>query len=133
MLWMLSQEDVVVIGRDIIVNDDAIWLDWLTSGLLSIGESYSAGQWDTGPSTTLDGLITCLLSVPIAARRQMFHQWDARLVSLLARFLQYPRSCQAAVVGGDLNHLDFDFISNIREDSFLHPGFGLWKIVNENG
>lgn len=77
--------------RDIVVHDDAIWLDWLTSGLLSIGESYCAGQWDTGPFMTLDVLITSLLSVPIASRRQLFYSWDARFVTLLARLLQYPR------------------------------------------
>ena len=38
----------------------------------------------------------------------MFHSWDARIVSLLARLLKYPPSCQDAIVGSISQQFDYD-------------------------
>lgn len=54
----------------------------------------------------------------------MFHAWDARTVSLATRLLQYPRSCQGAIIGDTLE-CDASFFHHFR-GKYFHPGFYLW-------
>lgn len=127
MFWLLEQ-GAVTIGVDIIVHDQSIWLDWMTSGMLAIGESYMAKQWDAGKGITLDNIIFNLLRLPAAARRQMFHSWEARIVSLLARLLLYPSSCAGSIVGPV--HEQFDIGPAFYRDYLdptLYTSFGIWK------
>ncbi|ETW02989.1 hypothetical protein, variant 2 [Aphanomyces invadans] len=88
----------------ILVHDGNFWLDWMSDGLVAIGESYVSGQWSLHPSSTasspvqLDTLIFRLLTLPVEARREMYQSWPARWVSLATRVCQYPSSAACHVI-----------------------------------
>lgn len=127
MTWLLNQGTISV-GRDLVVHNDSMWLDWMTSGMLAIGESYITRQWDTGKaSSSVDQIVAALLSLPAAARRQIFHSWEARVVSLLARLLQYPSSCCGSLVGRIHEQADVgpELFAEYMDPS-LHASFGIW-------
>lgn len=66
---MLTDADIVI-GRDIAVHDDSVFLDWASCGVLGIGESYMAGKWDA--LIPLDQVLTHLLTLPSAKKRKLF-------------------------------------------------------------
>jgi hypothetical protein len=46
MMGMLADAGIVV-GKDVVIKDDEIFLEWMRNGLLGIGESFMAGQWES--------------------------------------------------------------------------------------
>ncbi|RHZ15261.1 hypothetical protein DYB31_006938, partial [Aphanomyces astaci] len=74
---MLKQADIII-GRDIIVHNPEIFLDWSSRGMLAIGESYMAKQWEA--LLPLDVVLTKLLKLPSDAKRKLFKSWDAKFV-----------------------------------------------------
>ncbi|TMW56091.1 hypothetical protein Poli38472_008739 [Pythium oligandrum] len=103
---MLADADIIV-GRDIKVYDDAIFLDWMNRGMLAIGESYMAKKYDA--TTPLDQVLTRLLNLPTEKKRKLFKSWDARLVGLGARIFNYQSPSRAGIVGSHHYDLGNDF------------------------
>jgi hypothetical protein len=60
---------------DLLVHDASFWLDWMSDGLVAIGESYVSGQWELHPQSqeTLDSILLRLLTLPVDARRYVTH------------------------------------------------------------
>ncbi|DBA01323.1 TPA: hypothetical protein N0F65_001828 [Lagenidium giganteum] len=118
---------------DFVVRDDSLWLDWMSDGLLAIGESYVAGLWDVNSSKTLDDVITGLMTIPMEARQEMYRSWSARLVALAARMFNYPSSSRGLIVGSVSDQ--FDLCPEFRRaymDKYLHQGFGIWTEGSES-
>ena len=49
MMGMLADAGIVV-GKDIVIKDDEIFLEWMRNGMLGIGESFMAGKWESNIS-----------------------------------------------------------------------------------
>ena len=46
MMGMLTDAGIVV-GKDVVIKDDEIFLQWMSDGMLGIGESFMAGEWES--------------------------------------------------------------------------------------
>ena len=82
----LLEEAGISVGKDIKVHDESMWLDWMANGMLGIGESYMARQWES--AIPLDEVLTRLMKLPSSSKRRMFSSWNARLVALS----EHPRT-----------------------------------------
>ncbi|CEG49451.1 hypothetical protein L916_15926 [Plasmopara halstedii] len=114
-------------NRDFDVRDDSFWLDWMSEGLVAIGESYVGCLWATNSTRTLDDVISSLLTIPMEGRQEMYRSWSARFVALAARLFNYPPSSMGLVVGAVSEQ--FDLCPEFRQsymDRYFHQGFGLW-------
>ncbi|ETI37549.1 hypothetical protein, variant [Phytophthora nicotianae] len=112
---------------DFIVRDDSFWLDWMSEGLVAIGESYVGCLWATNSSRTLDDVVASLLTIPMEGRQEMYRSWSARFVALAARLFNYPPSSMGLVVGAVSEQ--FDLCPEFRlayMDRYFHQGFGIW-------
>ncbi|MBN2568211.1 MAG: cyclopropane fatty acyl phospholipid synthase [Deltaproteobacteria bacterium] len=67
----------IELGRDMIVHDPAMWADWASRGILAIGESYMAKQWD---SPHIDRVMAKLFSMPSEKKRRLFSSWKTKLL-----------------------------------------------------
>lgn len=124
-------EAKIVVGRDIEVSDDSIFLDWMNRGMLAIGESYMAGQWRIKEdTTTLDDVLTRLMSLPPASKRKLFKSWNARLVGLAARTFNYQSPARAGIVGSHHYDLGNDFY-NLWLDPYMQYSCGYWKTARD--
>ena len=45
------------------MHNDSLWLDWMSDGLVAIGESYVAGLWEVNASKSLDHVVTGLMTI----------------------------------------------------------------------
>ncbi|GMF11698.1 unnamed protein product [Phytophthora lilii] len=112
---------------DFIVRDDSFWLDWMSEGLVAIGESYVGCLWATNSARTLDEVVASLLTIPMEGRQEMYRSWSARFVALAARLFNYPPSSMGLVVGAVSEQ--FDLCPEFRQaymDRYFHQGFGIW-------
>ncbi|OWZ04130.1 hypothetical protein PHMEG_00024022 [Phytophthora megakarya] len=112
---------------DFIVRDDSFWLDWMSEGLVAIGESYVGCLWGTNSARTLDEVVASLLTIPMEGRQEMYRSWSARFVALAARLFNYPPSSIGLVVGAVSEQ--FDLCPQFRQaymDRYFHQGFGIW-------
>ncbi|EQC25170.1 hypothetical protein SDRG_16953 [Saprolegnia diclina VS20] len=116
---------------DIVVQDHAFWLDWMSDGLVAIGDSFVSGQWEVNPNgqQTLDSIVLRLLTLPVEARREMYQSWYARVVSLAARIFSYPPS-SAGLIGAPVAE-QYDVSATFRQpymasSPYFFHGFGLW-------
>ncbi|RHY88924.1 hypothetical protein DYB37_011972 [Aphanomyces astaci] len=98
---MLKQADIII-GRDIVVHNPEIFLDWSSRGMLAIGESYMAKQWEA--LLPLDVVLTKLLKLPSDAKRKLFKSWDAKFVHLTGRVFNFQSPSRAGIVGA--HHYD---------------------------
>ncbi|GMF59478.1 unnamed protein product [Phytophthora fragariaefolia] len=113
--------------QDFIVRDDSFWLDWMSEGLVAIGESYVGCLWATNSARTLDEVVASLLTIPMEGRQEMYRSWSARFVALAARLFNYPPSSMGLVVGAVSEQ--FDLCPDFRlayMDRYFHQGFGIW-------
>ncbi|KAF4047215.1 Mycolic acid cyclopropane synthetase [Phytophthora infestans] len=113
---------------DFIVRDDSFWLDWMSEGLVAIGESYVGCLWATNSARTLDEVVASLLTIPMEGRQEMYRSWSARFVALAARLFNYPPSSMGLVVGAVSEQ--FDLCPEFRQaymDRYFHQGFGIWS------
>lgn len=109
------------------MRDDSFWLDWMSEGLVAIGESYVGCLWATNASRTLDDVVARLLTIPMEGRQEMYRSWSARFVALAARMFKYSPSSMGLVVGAVSEQ--FDLCPEFRRaymDRYLHQGFGVW-------
>lgn len=109
------------------MRDDSFWLDWMSDGLVAIGESYVGGLWAVNASKSLDEVIAALMTIPMEARQEMYRSWSARFVALAARLFNYAPSSVGLIVGAASEQ--FDLCPKFRRDymdKYLHQGFGLW-------
>ncbi|KAE8910936.1 hypothetical protein PF005_g1701 [Phytophthora fragariae] len=112
---------------DFIVRDDSFWLDWMSEGLVAIGESYVGCLWATNSARTLDEVVASLLTIPMEGRQEMYRSWSARFVALATRLFNYPPSSMGLVVGAVSEQ--FDLCPEFRQaymDCYFHQGFGIW-------
>uniref|UniRef100_A0AAV1T2Z1 Uncharacterized protein n=1 Tax=Peronospora matthiolae TaxID=2874970 RepID=A0AAV1T2Z1_9STRA len=112
---------------DFVVRNDSFWLDWMSEGLVAIGESYVGSLWATSSARTLDDLVAGFLTIPMEGRQDMYRSWSARFVALAARLFNYPPSSMGLVVGAVSEQ--FDLCPEFRQaymDRYLHQGFGMW-------
>lgn len=109
------------------MRDDSFWLDWMSDGLVAIGESYVGGLWGVNKTKPLDDVIAGLMTIPMPARQEMYRSWSARFVALAARMFKYPPSAVGLVVGADTEQ--FDLCPTFRSDymdKYFHQSFGVW-------
>ncbi|EQC26189.1 hypothetical protein SDRG_15993 [Saprolegnia diclina VS20] len=106
ILDMLKEADILV-GRDIAVHNPEIFLEWSRQGMLAIGESYMAKQWES--LIPLDQLLTKLLLLPSDSKRKLFKSWDAKLVALGGRLFNYQSPSRAGIVGAHHYDIGNDF------------------------
>ncbi|OQR88615.1 hypothetical protein THRCLA_10205, partial [Thraustotheca clavata] len=115
---------------DIVVQNPAFWLDWMSDGLVAIGESFVSGQWEVNPNgeKSLDAIVVRLLTLPIEARREMYQSWYARFVSLAARIFNYPSSSAGLIVGpvSEMYDVGAGFQRHYYEVTYFYHGFGMW-------
>ncbi|RLN90636.1 hypothetical protein BBJ28_00023043 [Nothophytophthora sp. Chile5] len=117
-----------ILCQDFVVRDDSFWLDWMSEGLVAIGESYVGGLWATNASRTLDDVVAGLLTIPMEGRQEMYRSWSARFVALAARLFNYAPSSMGLVVGAVSEQ--FDLCPEFRQaymDRYFHQGFGIWS------
>jgi cyclopropane-fatty-acyl-phospholipid synthase len=124
MVGLLKEADIII-GRDITVNDDKMWFDWLKDGELAIGESYMANQWET-KDVELDIVLTKLMSMPSDKKRAMFKSWNARFVALSARIFNYQSVERSGKVGAFHYDIGNDFYA-LWLDSHLQYSCAYWK------
>lgn len=124
---MLGEADIII-GRDIHVYDDAIFLDWVNRGMLAIGESYMAKKWDA--ITPLDVVLTRLLSLPTEARRKLFKAWNAKIIGLGAHIFNYQSPSRAGIVGAHHYDLGNDFFK-LWLDPYMQYSCAYWKGVED--
>lgn len=119
--------------QDFVVRDDSFWLDWMSDGLVAIGESYVGGLWATNSAMTLEDVIASLMTIPMEARHEMYRSWSARLVALVARLFNYSPSSVGLVVGPASDQFDLcpDFRMDFM-DRYYHQGFGIWREGTRN-
>ena len=101
----------------------------MSNGMMSIGESYMAKQWDVSTTASIDSIVLSLLTLPIGARRRLFQSWEARIVSLLARIFHFAPSCQSNLVGHIERqfHLGNEFYATFLDSSY-HHGYACFPI-----
>lgn len=96
----------ISVAKDFIVRDDSIWLNWMSEGLLAIGESYVGCLWATNSARTLDDEISSLLTIPMGGRQEMYRSWTARFVAQAARLYNYSPSSMRLGVGAVSEQFD---------------------------
>jgi cyclopropane-fatty-acyl-phospholipid synthase len=111
-------------GADIIVHDENMWLDWMSNGMLAIGESYMAKQWES--KTDLDVVLYRLMALPSSAKRRMFKSWNAKMVALSARVFNYQSVARAGMVGAHHYDEGNDFYAKWL-DPALQYSCAYWK------
>ena len=121
---MLSDAGIIM-GKDMIVKDEAIFLDWTHRGMLAIGESYMAGQW-TCKDMTLDVFLTKLMLLPSFKKRQLFKSWNAKFVAIAARVFNYQSPSRAGIVGAHHYDLGNDFFQ-LWLDPNMQYSCAYWK------
>ncbi|RMX64616.1 hypothetical protein KXD40_002093 [Peronospora effusa] len=127
IMYRLLSSGSIRPNLDFIVRDDAFWLDWMSEGLVAIGESYVGNLWATNSARTLDDVVASLLTIPMEGRQDMYRSWSARCVALTARLFNYPPSSMGLVVGAVSEQ--FDLCPKFRQsymDRYFHQGFGMW-------
>ncbi|KAG7401934.1 hypothetical protein PHYBOEH_009514 [Phytophthora boehmeriae] len=84
---------------DFVVRDNSFWLDWMSEGLVAIGET-----------------------------QEMYRSWSARFVALAARMFNYPPSSMGLVIGSVSEQFDLcaEF-RQAYMDRYFHQGFGIWN------
>ncbi|KAJ0398585.1 hypothetical protein P43SY_003191 [Pythium insidiosum] len=103
---MLADADILV-GRDILVHDEDIFLDWVNRGMLAIGESYMAKKWEA--VTPLDVVLTRLLQLPVEKKRKLFKSWNSKFIALGAHIFNYQSPSRAGIVGAHHYDIGNDF------------------------
>ncbi|ETV64071.1 hypothetical protein, variant 3 [Aphanomyces astaci] len=126
-----TDEQVHTPPLHMVVHDEHLWLDWMSDGLVAIGESYVSGQWSLGPdvvdiSIHVDTVVHRLLTLPVEARRDMYQSWPARWVSLATRVCQYPSSAACHVVD-PVQHDPLDDDDSVCRVFGTYQGRGLWQ------
>lgn len=124
---MLADADIIV-GRDIRVYDEDIFLDWVNNGMLGIGESYMAKKWDA--IIPLDVLLTKLLSMPVEKKRKLFKAWNSKFVALGAHVFNYQSPSRAGIVGAHHYDLGNDFFK-LWLDPYLQYSCAYFKGVTD--
>ncbi|KAF1330921.1 hypothetical protein FI667_g4785, partial [Globisporangium splendens] len=66
----------IIVGRDTTVHDNSMFFDWTTRGMLGIGESYMAKEWDA--IIPLDEVLACLQTQRYGTVRQAGKRIDRR-------------------------------------------------------
>jgi cyclopropane-fatty-acyl-phospholipid synthase len=103
---MLKQADIII-DRDIVVHNSDIFLDWTNRGMLAIGESYMAKQWEA--LIPLDQVLTKLMQLPPDAKRKLFKSWDAKINHVAGRIFNYQSPSRAGIVGAHHYDIGNDF------------------------
>ncbi|OQS00269.1 cyclopropane-fatty-acyl-phospholipid synthase [Thraustotheca clavata] len=103
---MLKEADILV-GRDIVIHNRDIYLDWTNRGMLAIGESYMNKDWES--LIPLDQLLTKLMLLPSDKKRALFKSWDAKFVALAGRVFNYQSPSRAGIVGAHHYDIGNDF------------------------
>lgn len=111
-------------GKDIIVHDEGMWIDWMCNGMLAIGESYMAKQWEA--QTDLDVVLYRLMALPSASKKRMFSSWNSKLVALSARIFNYQSVARAGMVGAHHYDEGNDFYAKWL-DPALQYSCAYWK------
>jgi cyclopropane-fatty-acyl-phospholipid synthase len=125
---MLGEADIIV-GRDIIVHDEAIFLDWVNRGMLAIGESYMAKKWEA--VTPLDVVLTRLLSLPVEAKRKLFKAWNSKIIALGAHIFNYQSPSRAGIVGAHHYDIGNDFFK-LWLDPYMQYSCAYFKGVEDD-
>jgi cyclopropane-fatty-acyl-phospholipid synthase len=129
LMMGLLKEAGIVVGKDLLVHDESMWMDWMANGMLAIGESYMAKQWES--KIPLDQLLFRLMKLPSASKKRMFSSWNARFVALSARLFNYQSVARAGIVGSHHYDLGNDFY-NQWLDPNLQYSCAYWKDVDVN-
>lgn len=108
IISMLKDADIII-GRDIAVYDEAIFLDWVHRGMLAIGESYMAKKWDA--LIPLDEVLTKLMKLPSDKKRKLFKSWNSKALALSARVFNYQSPSRAGIVGAHHYDIGNDFFN----------------------
>uniref|UniRef100_K3WIC9 Cyclopropane-fatty-acyl-phospholipid synthase n=1 Tax=Globisporangium ultimum (strain ATCC 200006 / CBS 805.95 / DAOM BR144) TaxID=431595 RepID=K3WIC9_GLOUD len=82
---------------DITVQDDSMFFDWATRGMLGIGESYITKKWDA--IVPLDEVLARLQILLSDKKRKLFKSWTARFVHVATRIFNYQSQSRAGMVG----------------------------------
>jgi cyclopropane-fatty-acyl-phospholipid synthase len=119
----------ILIGRDIKVHDDAIFLDWVNRGMLAIGESYMAKKWEA--IIPLDEILTRLMLLSSDKKRKLFKSWNSKMVALSARVFNYQSPSRAGIVGAHHYDLGNDFFQ-LWLDPYMQYSCAYFKDVKKD-
>lgn len=125
---MLGDANITV-GKDIIVSNDEVFLDWMNRGMLAIGETYMAEQWTVADDLTLDEILTRLMKLPSDKKRKAFKSWDSKLFAMAARVFNYQSPARAGIVGAHHYDLGNDFFK-LWLDPYMQYSCAYWKDVD---
>jgi cyclopropane-fatty-acyl-phospholipid synthase len=124
---MLADANIIV-GRDMFVHDDEIFLDWVNRGMLAIGESYMAKKWEA--IIPLDELLTRLLLLPVEKKRKLFKSWNSKLIGLGAHIFNYQSPSRAGIVGAHHYDIGNDFFK-LWLDPYMQYSCAYWKGITD--
>lgn len=121
---MLGQAGIIV-GEDIEVLDEGIYMDWAKSGMMAIGESYMAGLWTT-KNSNLDVVLYKLMSLPSDKKRKLFKSWNAWYLGISQQIFNYQSPSRAGIVGAEHYDIGNDFYKKWL-DSNLQYSCAYWR------
>lgn len=124
---MLADANILV-GRDMFVHDEAIFLDWVNRGMLAIGESYMAKKWES--IIPLDKLLTRLMLLPADKKRKLFKSWNSKLIALGAHVFNYQSPSRAGIVGAHHYDIGNDFFK-LWLDPYMQYSCAYWKGIED--
>lgn len=113
----------IELGRDMIVHDPEMWVDWADRGILAIGESYMERQWD---APHVDRVMAKLASMPSAQKRRLFRSWKTRLLLAIAILCNKQRRKYELEVAEKHYDLGNDFFQSWL-DTHMQYSCGYWK------
>ena len=111
------------LGRDMIVHDPAMWVDWADRGILAIGESYMERQWD---SPHVDQVMAKLAAMPSEQKRRLFRSWKTRVLLAMAVLCNKQRRRYELEVAEKHYDVGNDFFQSWL-DSNMQYSCGYWN------
>ncbi len=121
---MVRQADIVL-GKDMIVHDPSMWVDWADRGILAIGESYMEKKWD---SPHVDQVMAKLAAMPSEKKRKLFRSWKTRLLLSIAILFNQQRGAKEIEVVEKHYDLGNEFFRSWLDKSMQYS-CGCWKGV----
>lgn len=122
---MVRQADIVL-GKDIVVHDPSMWVDWADRGILAIGESYMEKKWD---SPHVDQVMAKLAAMPSETKRKLFSSWKTRLLLSIAILFNQQRREKELEVAEKHYDLGNEFFRSWL-DKNMQYSCGYWKNVS---
>ncbi len=119
---MLGQADIIL-GRDMIVHDQSMWVDWAHRGILAIGESYMEKKWD---SPHIDQVMAKLASMPSEKKRRLFRSWKTKLLLSIAILCNQQRRTKEIEVAERHYDLGNEFFQSWL-DKNMQYSCGYWQ------